>query len=312
MTLVADAPSAFAPTPADASPDTLSAEEKRDLARAEREIAKKYIGVFPTFMVTWWIANLTVWISIWPLTLTGQIPLWLGGLISFVCIATCYLPSHESQHGNVGQPGTKWRWLNELIGRTATIPLVYGYLALRITHMQHHAHANHPEKDPDYANKSKNSFDFLGQYIKRLQPGSNDTYGRFIADHPDKDESARAVQEQMVLQSLFLITMVGMAWSGFAIEAAVLWWLPKMAAGAYISYFLSWAPHHPFEALGRYRDTRAWKCLMGGNIGNIIALGMEYHIVHHLHPNIPLNYTPRSYREMRPILVKRGCQIDGL
>ena len=34
------------------------------------------------------------------------------------------------------------------------------------------------------------------------------------------------------------------------------------------------------------------------------------HIVHHLHPYIPLNHTPAAYRQMRPILKQRGCEIE--
>ena len=48
---------------------------------------------------------------------------------------------------------------------------------------------------------------------------------------------------------------------------------------------LSWAPHHPMEEQGRYRNTRGFKA----KIGTILTMGMEYHIIHHLHPSIPLN-----------------------
>ena len=41
-------------------------------------------------------------------------------------------------------------------------------------------------------------------------------------------------------------------------------------------------------------------------------MGMQYHIIHHLHPRIPLYRTPRAYWEMRDILEARGCDLGGL
>jgi beta-carotene hydroxylase len=74
----------------------------------------------------------------------------------------------------------------------------------------------------------------------------------------------------------------------------------------YISFYLSWAPHHPGVGKGRYKDTRAFKSRMG----NIWSSGMQYHIVHHLYPTIPLNKTPAASRALRPILAERGCNLD--
>jgi beta-carotene hydroxylase len=39
---------------------------------------------------------------------------------------------------------------------------------------------------------------------------------------------------------------------------------------------------------------------------------MQYHIVHHLYPTIPLNKTPAAYRALRSILAERGCNLDNI
>jgi len=41
-------------------------------------------------------------------------------------------------------------------------------------------------------------------------------------------------------------------------------------------------------------------------------MGMQYHVIHHLYPRIPLMRTPRAYWEMRDVLKARDVQIDGL
>jgi beta-carotene hydroxylase len=62
------------------------------------------------------------------------------------------------------------------------------------------------------------------------------------------------------------------------------------------------------EKTGRYGETRAWK----SPVGTLLTAGMEYHLVHHLFPAIPLNKTPAAYRELRPLLAEQGIDVDSL
>jgi beta-carotene hydroxylase len=47
-------------------------------------------------------------------------------------------------------------------------------------------------------------------------------------------------------------------------------------------------------------------------VGHWLSLGMQYHIVHHLYPNIPNHATKYAYYEMKPILEKRGVDCSAL
>ena len=60
--------------------------------------------------------------------------------------------------------------------------------------------------------------------------------------------------------------LFALAWSGHAIEAALLWWLPRHIGLTYIQYYLSWAPHHPATDKGRYRDTRSFRSIFGNRL----------------------------------------------
>ena len=57
---------------------------------------------------------------------------------------------------------------------------------------------------------------------------------------------------------------------------------------------------------------RATTTSMVSPVGTIASMGMEYHVVHHLYPSIPLFQTGTAYWAMRELLVERGCRIDGL
>lgn len=58
----------------------------------------------------------------------------------------------------------------------------------------------------------------------------------------------------------------------------------------------------------RHRDTWAFRSLFG----NIGSSGMQYHIVRHLYPTIPLSRNPEAFRALRPILEERGCDLGDL
>ncbi len=272
----------------------------------ERKIAGKYMGIVPWGAVIWGIGNCLVFVSLFPLVLFDVLPVWLAFPVATLNVMLSYLPSHEAQHNIIAGRGKPLRWLNELVGHVSTIPLVYPYRVLRATHMEHHAHCNHPELDPDFDVHARSSVDYFFNFLRNVQPGSarNGAYRRCL----ERLGQGHLMLDALIYEGVYLLVMFTMAWCGYAIEAALLWWLPKLIGQYHLLYYLSWAPHHPGEAQGRYQDTRAFK----SRLGNIISAGMQYHIIHHLYPRIPLSLTPAAYRELKPILLRRGCDLGGL
>ena len=272
----------------------------------ERKIAGKYMGIVPWGAVAWGIGNCLVFVSLFPLVLLDIMPLWLAFPIATLNVLLSYLPSHEAQHNIIAGKGRPLRWLNELVGHVSTIPLAYPYRVLRATHMEHHKHTNHPEYDCDIDIHAKNNLDFIRMMVMNHQPSAkrNGAYARSL----ERTGQLNLMMDAVLMQSAYVIVLFAMAWSGHAIEAFFLWWLPKFLAEFHLNYYLAWMPHHPGEAQGRYRDTRAFK----SNLGNIISAGMQYHIIHHLYPRIPLSLTPAAYRELKPILERKGCDLGDL
>ena len=283
-----------------------AAQSNRALLREEQTVARQYLGRVPWEMVAWGLGNFALWISLFPLVLTGVMPLWLGFVLASICCTLAYLPSHEAQHSIIAAEGSRLRWLNELVGHVSLIPLAFPYRVAWITHKQHHAHANDPALDPDYDVAAPTWYRSMWQSL-RTRPGRSERYAETVSvsDDPQLD---RAVAEATALDLAYYAVLTGMAWSGYAIEAALLWWLPRHIGFSYILLVLAWAPHYPFAGKGRYTDTRAWR----SPVGTVLSMGMEYHVVHHLFPKIPLFQTGPAYWELRSLLEKRGIRIDDL
>ncbi len=297
-------------TAGDLKATDLSALDNKALMKLEAEIAQRFMGGVPWGSVAWSLTNLAVWLSLWPLTILGIVPIWVAFPIACLNVMLSYLPSHEAQHDIIARPGEPLRWLNQLIGTVSTIPLVGPYRVLKMTHMEHHKHCNHPELDPDIHNKAESAWDFLRQSLSRrfrLGGGGDAGYAAAI-ERIGGPEAGLAQRDALILQLSYLAILFISAWNGHAIEAALLWWLPRHVAQTYIGFYLSWAPHHPSIETGRYKDTRAFKSA----IGNIGSMGMQFHIIHHLYPRIPLMRTPAAYWALRPILEARGCDLERL
>jgi beta-carotene hydroxylase len=275
----------------------------------EKAIAEQFIGGTPWLMIVWGLLNTLTWWALWPLTLLGIIPLWVAFPLATACLMLAYLPSHDAQHNIIVPASSRWHWLNEAFGHFVIFPLGLPFRTARCTHLQHHRHTNDPLLDPDYPTRADNAFDALRKSVQNRQPGSAGVkrYGEILAALGTPAAKA-ALIDAIVMNFVMLGLLCGLAWAGYAIEAALLWWLPRQIALTYINFYLSWAPHHPAVETGRYRETRAFR----SRIGNIGSMGMQYHIIHHLYPNIRLNYTPAAYRALRPILVERGCELGEL
>ena len=284
--------------------DTPQNTSEPDLMRREREIARRHIGKFPWLSVTWAFVNLAVWLSLWPLVLTGTLSVWIAFPIATLNVMLCYLPSHEAQHDIIARPGDRLRWLNELVGHVSTIPLVLPYRVARLTHLEHHKHTNDPDLDPDYGTHASGPLAAIWNSLQARQPGVPNAYGETLQRIGRPDVILDAAFATLAYYTILFV----LAWSGYAIEAALLWWLPRHIGQTYIVYYLSWAPHHPATETGRYRNTRGFRAAFG----NIASMGMQYHIVHHLHPRIPLIRTPRAFHEMRDVLEARECRLEGI
>lgn len=287
-------------------PADLSGLSSAELLKLERAIARRHSGHFPWFMVIWAYLNIAVWLALWPLTILGYLPLWAAFPIAVANMTLVYLPTHDAQHHIIGRPGTRWHWFNELLGHSTSWIMVTPFEVLRVTHLDHHRYANDPVLDPDIATSAPNAWQAILRSIRNKagHDERNAAYGASLERHGRVDLMLLALAYDFV----FLAILCALAWSGYGLHAFFLWWLPIKIGFIPIDFYLSWAPHHPADAMGRYRDTRAFR----SRLGNLWSMGMQYHIIHHLHPYIPLNRNPAAYREMRPLLVARGCRIDGL
>jgi len=292
-------------------PDELDRYTRRDLLKEEQAIAARFHGgrMWPYALAAW--GGFALWLSLFPLAMLGLINLPLACLISCVLATGGYVTSHEAMHSNIARPGTKLRWVNEWVGKVSTIPIVFPFSMARLMHLEHHYHCNDPVKDPDYTDEAPNALMAWYKTWYNRQPGVDGSihhYKRILAEMGTA-EADKALKDTMKLQLLFMAVLFTMAWTGYAIEAALIWWLPRHIGLSYIRFYLSWAPHHPREGkTSRYEQANIFK----SRLGHVMSMGMETHLIHHLYPSIPNHRTKAAYLALKPVLAKRGVDCSAI
>ena len=292
----------------------LDAHTRRTLAQMERAIVDKYHKIgqnqrWPYAAATF--IGFALWVSFFPLTITGAVPLSVAFVISTILMSGGWITGHEAMHSSLGRTGTKQRWINETVGTLAMIPLLFPFGMARISHLQHHKFTNDPVKDPDYPDAAPNLTAALFKVWLNRQPGKDNQIHHFrhvMVNEIGTPESKAALRNLMIAQLLGTLFFIGMATAGYAMEVALLWWLPRWIALIHIHVFFGWEPHFPHASTRRYRQTRLYR----SKLGNIIAMGVEGHLVHHLYPHIPIHLTMAACREMLPALEARGVDISPM
>lgn len=263
----------------------------------EKAIAKSLSQRFQWEMIAIGIGQATIFLSLWPLTLMGFIPLWAGFLIATLCACLAYLPSHEAQHGNYSRGNPKKRWIDSLVGNFTLITLIYPYEILRVTHMKHHAYTNHPEKDPDYDNQHASS---VAKLAIQVLDGTSVDYSKYEEVFAE-DAAFQKGFKKGALIGLTYRAVLMIAVFLLPLHTLFLWWLPAKLGTVYTTTFFSWYPHLKTEQ-GRYKDTRFWQHWMPRYINH----SMQLHFIHHLHPSIGHFDEPKAIEALRPFLIARG------
>ena len=263
----------------------------------EKAIAKSLSQRFQWEMIAIGMGQATIFLSLWPLTLMGYIPLWAGFLIATLCACMAYLPSHEAQHGNYSRGNPKKRWIDSLVGNFTLITLIYPYELLRVTHMKHHAYTNHPEKDPDYDNQHASS---VAKLVVQVLDGATVNYSKYEEVFAE-DAAFQKGFKKGALIGLTYRAVLMIAVFMLPLHTLFLWWLPAKLGTVYTTTFFSWYPHLKTEQ-GRYKDTRFWQHWMPRYINH----SMQLHFIHHLHPSIGHFDEPKAIEALKPFLVARG------
>ena len=242
-----------------------------------RALLRPPVVAWPT--ITLFLACLSGLVGVAALALSEQIPLAVGALINGIIVYFLFSVVHDASHRAVSEIG----WLNEVVGHIGLF--FFGPLApfdfARWIHMQHHRFTNDADRDPDHFGHKMDLFTPL-RWLN-----FDYYYTKFFLGQAG--DIRRKYSGRVLAQVLLIISLLGAAaYSGFFLEALMLWIVPtRISSFLFVAMFV-YLPHAPFTHTAQQDEYRAsniragWEWLL-----TPLMTFQNYHLVHHLYPRAP-------------------------
>jgi beta-carotene hydroxylase len=233
------------------------------------------------------LSNFGYWLWQWPHWLCFSV-----NTLALHCSGTVIHDAcHQSAHRN--------RIVNAILGHCSALILVFAFPVFTRVHLQHHGNVNHPKDDPDHYVSTGGplwliAVRFLYHEVFFFQRQLWRNYELL----------------EWFISRLIVITIVYISvqyhFLGYILN---FWFIPAFIVGITLGLFFDYLPHRPFVERSRWKNARVYP----GKVLNILILGQNYHLIHHLWPSIPwYNYQP-AYYLMKPLLDEKGSpQTSGL
>lgn len=220
---------------------------------------------------------------------------WLWGWPDWCCFLINVLALHLSGtviHDASHNSAHKNRILNSVLGHGSALMLGFAFPVFTRVHIQHHCHVNDPDNDPDH-------FVSTGGPLWLIA-------ARFFY-HEVFFFKRRLWKKYELLEwflsRLFVVTIVAISinydFLGYILN---FWFCPALVVGIALGLFFDYLPHRPFQERGRWKNARVYP----GSVLNLLILGQNYHLIHHLWPSIPWYYYKPTYEFMKPLLDEKG------
>ena len=233
------------------------------------------------------LSNFGYWLWEWPHWLCFSV-----NTLALHCSGTVIHDAcHQSAHRN--------RIVNAMLGHCSALILAFAFPVFTRVHLQHHGNVNHPQDDPDHYVSTGGPLFLIAV--------------RFLY-HEVFFFQRRLWRNYELLEwfisRLIIITIVYISvqyhFLGYILN---FWFIPAFLVGITLGLFFDYLPHRPFVERNRWKNARVYP----GKVLNILILGQNYHLIHHLWPSIPwYNYQP-TYYLMKPLLDEKGSpQTSGL
>ncbi len=222
-------------------------------------------------------------------------PGWCCFLINVLALHLAGTVIHDASHNSAHRN----RIVNAMLGHGSALMLGFAFPVFTRVHIQHHAHVNDPDNDPDH-------FVSTGGPLWLIA-------ARFFY-HEIFFFKRRLWRKYELLEwflsRLFVFSVVGISiYYGFEGYILNYWFSPALVVGLALGLFFDYLPHRPFEERNRWTNARVYP----SGILNLLILGQNYHLIHHLWPSIPWYHYKPAYEVMKPLLDAKGSpQTLGL
>lgn len=261
---------------------------------SEAQFPKDCLGPPEAF----WNLNLLMFLGAVGLVILSTMGSWGGHWPGWLCFGLNVLALHMAGtviHDASHHAAHTDRWLNALLGHGSALMLGFTFPVFTRVHMQHHAHVNDPKNDPDH-------FVSTGGPLWLIA-------ARFFYHEIYFFQRRLWRNYELWEWGISRLILVAIVWTacqyGFLGYILNFWFSPALVVGLALGLFFDYLPHRPFQSQERWTNARVYP----SPVLNLLILGQNYHLVHHLWPSVPWYHYQRVYHAMRPALEAHGSPL---
>ncbi|MFL1895230.1 fatty acid desaturase [Aquimarina sp. 2-A2] len=257
----------------------------------------------PTLLL--FVALVISYAVLWNVYAAAKLSHWYVLILGAILAYGMFTVVHEACHGNISGGNNRLKFLETIIGWIASTTLFFPYSAFVVIHLNHHAHTNNPEKDPDsYVNGSSVSstimrcFTLIGHYYKISFTPKNSMEAAMIGT---RKYSLLFIVCILIISSILIANGLGAIF--FFVFVG-----PALIAAPFLGFTFDWLPHYPHRNMGKYHNTRIVR--VPGL--EFLSFFQNYHHIHHLYPRIPFYNYRMKFKAIESELRKKNTPIEGV
>jgi beta-carotene hydroxylase len=259
--------------------------------------AQKPMTVPKEFLIAPGGLNITVtmFLAAAAMLVLSNLGYWLWEWSHWCCFTTNVLALHIAGtviHDACHQSAHRNRIINAIVGHGSALMLAFSFPVFTRVHLQHHAHVNDPDNDPDYVVSTAGPLWLINArflyhevfFFKRQLWRNYELLEWFIG--------------RLIVVAIFWVS-IQYHFLGYVLN---FWFIPSAIVGLALGLFFDYFPHRPHQTRDRWKNARVYP----NRILNLLIMGQNYHLIHHLWPSIPwYNYQP-AYYATKPLLDAKG------
>ena len=268
----------------------LAHEASDGFAAVRRYDGRKRATEFAVFLS---LAAAGFWVSIYARSVASAPILAAGIVITAIALNTFPLLVHEGMHGLLFA-NRRWNWIaSVLLGST----FLMSFSAYRVLHLRHHRYLGDPRDPDDYHNYSRSRPVVWGLHFVRLIFGPV-LYICLIPVLALKHGSP-AQRKLICIEYTLLVSMYSVLLRMFSYrELFVVWIVPLLLMGA-LTAIRGFTQHGITEASDPYLASRT---MLPRPMVAFFLLHENYHLEHHLFPEVPSYHLPALHALIWPRL----------
>ncbi|MFD7503696.1 fatty acid desaturase family protein [Streptomyces sp. NPDC059850] len=236
-------------------------------------------------------------------------PAWWARAMGVVLTGCMFAHAAELQHETLHHLAYRKPRVNRVVGVALGLPMLISFTAYQVTHLRHHRDLGTPRNREffDYGNQYGTPeqrsrlgaaaswcvrFTMLHHYAQFTRDVARSLVGRNIDG--ERPHTSRRIRHEHLLTFAVLLALVAVSvllGRGVVVWA---WLLPLVLVAAPVHALVELPEHHRCETLNRspFANTRT---IRSNVLMTWFTNGNNYHVEHHLMPNLPIRQLPELH-----------------